>query len=80
MPAFDQFKALFFHMSGGMTDQEIVVRACTELRKIAAEYIIEPDPLDAEITMQQMLSILDRRDVVAAAERLSKGYGLRVVK
>jgi hypothetical protein len=30
--------------------------------------------------MQQMLSILDRRDVVAAAERLSKGYGLWVVK
>ena len=63
-----------------MTDQEIVLRACTELRKIAAENIIEPDPRDAEITMQQMLSILDRRDVVAAAERLSKGYGLRVVK
>ena len=63
-----------------MTDQENVLRACTELRKIAAEYIIEPDPRDAEITMQQMLSILDRRDVVAVAERLSKGYGLRVVK
>ena len=63
-----------------MTDQEIVLRALTELRKIAAEYIIEPDPRDAEITMQQMLSILDRRDVVAAAERLFKGYGLRVVK
>jgi hypothetical protein len=63
-----------------MTDQEIVLRACTELRKIAAENIIEPDPRDAEITMQQMLSILDRRDVVAAAERLSKRYGLRVVK
>ena len=62
-----------------MTDQEIVLRACTELRKIAADYI-EPNPRDAEITMQQMLSILDRRDVVAAAERLSKGYGLRVVK
>ena len=44
-----------------MTDQENVLRACTELRKIAAEYIIEPDPRDAEITMQQMLSILDRR-------------------
>ena len=46
-----------------MTDQEIVLRAFTELRKIAAEYIIEPDPHEAEITMQQMLSILDRRDV-----------------
>jgi hypothetical protein len=62
-----------------MTDQEIVLRALTELQMIAADYI-EPNPRDAEITMQQMLSILDRRDVVAAAERLSKGYGLRVVK
>jgi hypothetical protein len=59
-----------------MTDQEIVLRALTELQMIAADYI-EPNPRDAEITMQQMLSILDRRDVVAAAERLSKGYGLR---
>ena len=62
-----------------MTDQEIVLRALTELQMIAADYI-EPNPRDAEITMQQMLSILDRRDVVAAAERLSKGYGLWVVK
>jgi hypothetical protein len=30
--------------------------------------------------MQQMLSILDRGDVVVAATRLSKGYRLRVVK
>jgi hypothetical protein len=63
-----------------MTDQEIVLRAVTELRKIAAEYIIEPDSRGAEITMKHMLSILNRRDVVAAAEKLSQGYGLRVVK
>jgi hypothetical protein len=62
-----------------MTDNEIVLRALTELQMIAADYI-EPSPRDAEITMQVMLSILDRRDVVAAVERLSKGYGLRVVK
>lgn len=63
-----------------MTDQEIVLRAFTELRKIAAEYIIETDPRDAEITKHQMLTILQRREVVAAAQRLSQGYGLRVVK
>ena len=62
-----------------MTDQEIVARALTELQLIAADYI-NPGPRDAEITLQMMLSILDRRDVVAAATRLSKGYGLRVVK
>jgi hypothetical protein len=62
-----------------MTDQEIVLRALTELQLIAEDYI-EPDARDAEITMQVMLSILNRRDVVAAATRLSRGYGLRVVK
>ena len=30
--------------------------------------------------MKMVLSILDRGDVVAAVTRLSKGYGLRVVK
>jgi hypothetical protein len=63
-----------------MTDQEIVLRAFTELRQIAAKYISETDPRDAELTMHQMLSILERREVIAAAARLSKGYGLRVVK
>jgi hypothetical protein len=62
-----------------MTDQELVLRAVTELQLIAADYI-EPDSRDAEITMQMVLSILDRGDVVAAVTRLSKGYGLRVVK
>jgi hypothetical protein len=62
-----------------MTDQEIIARALTELQLIAADYI-EPGPREAEIAMQMMPSILDRRDVIAAATRLSKGYGLRVVK
>jgi hypothetical protein len=47
-----------------MTDQEIVARALTELQLIAADYI-NPGPRDAEISMQMMLPILDRRDVVA---------------
>jgi hypothetical protein len=34
-----------------MTDQEIVLRALTELQLIAEDYI-EPDARDAEITMQ----------------------------
>jgi len=63
-----------------MTDQEIVLRAFTELQMIAAKYIEPETPRDAAITMQVMLSILDRSDVVAAAQRLSRGYGLRVVK
>jgi len=30
--------------------------------------------------MEHILSILNRKDVIAAAEKLSQGYGLRVVK
>jgi hypothetical protein len=62
-----------------MTDQEIVLRTFAELQKIAAQYI-EPTHRDAEITTQRMLSILDRRDVVAAAQRLAAGYHLREVQ
>ena len=58
-----------------MTDQEIVARALTELQLIAGDYI-EPGPRDAEITLQMMLSILDRRDVVAARNPISQGIWL----
>jgi hypothetical protein len=40
-----------------------------------------PGPRDPQFVLQRMLEILDREDVVAAQERLRKGYGqLRLVK
>ena len=62
-----------------MTDQEIVLQTFTELQKIAAQYR-EPPHRGAEITTQRMLCVLDRADVVAAAQRLAAGYGLRQVQ
>ena len=62
-----------------MTDQEIVLQTFTELQKIAAQYR-EPTAHGAEITTQRMLCILDQRDVVAAAQRLAAGYGVRAVQ
>jgi hypothetical protein len=75
-----------------MTDQETVLKAFADLQRIAAAYI-EPDPVlsagsfrfrnrprNHEATVQKMLEIIDNDKVVAAAERLSKGYGLKVVK
>lgn len=42
---------------------------------------IEPGPRDPEAVLQSMLEILDREDVIAAQERLLRGYGrLRLVK
>ena len=37
-------------------------------------------PESADLTLQRIIEILNRQDLVAAAEHLSKGYGLRVVK
>jgi hypothetical protein len=44
---------------------------------------VKPDYFQTETlpTLQRMIEILDRNDVLAARERLSKGYGnLRLVK
>ena len=63
-----------------MTDQQIVLKAFADLQKLAADSI-EPGPrTPAEATLQRMLEIVDNNEVVAAAERLSQGFGLRVVK
>lgn len=62
-----------------MTDQELILQAIADLQRIAAEYI-EPGPRDAEATIEKMLEILDRNDIVAAAARLAAGFGIRVAK
>ncbi|WP_398467050.1 hypothetical protein [Tardiphaga sp.] len=42
---------------------------------------VESGPRDPEVVLQRMLEILDREDVVAPQQRLSRGYGrLTVVK
>jgi hypothetical protein len=64
-----------------MTDQDIVIAAIEEAQRILAEYI-EPGPSFRlpDVTINRLLSVLDRRDVVSALHRLKAGYGLRVVK
>ena len=63
----------------GMTDEQIVLKAFDDLLKLAAGYI-EPGSHNAEATLNKMIEIIDSNEVVAAAERLEKGFGLRVVK
>jgi hypothetical protein len=55
-----------------LTDRELVVQAFREVQIVLAEYV-EPGPRDAEVTVQQLLEVLDRRDVVEAVERLETG-------
>src|SRR6266550_2099045 len=70
--------------SGGVLvtnkDQELIFKALAEMQQIAVEYSDPCYPESADLTLQRIIEILNRQDLVAAAERLSKGYGLRVVK
>ena len=65
-----------------MTDREVVVEAFEEAQRILAEYI-EPGRGGTVPTVKvllDVLNVLDRREVVAALNRLKPGYGLHVVK
>jgi hypothetical protein len=62
-----------------MTDQELVLEALEQAQQILARYV-EPGPRNERATLEALLTVLDRRDVVAAIDRLRSGYGLRVVK
>lgn len=59
-----------------MTDQQLIVRAIREVQLILAGYV-EPGPRDAEKTINDLLSILDRNDVVEAVDRQEVELGLR---
>ena len=59
-----------------MNDQERVVYAIREAQLILAQHI-EPGPQDAEKTINDLLSVLDRNDVVEAVDRLEVELGLR---
>ena len=62
-----------------MSDRNLVLDAIEEAQRILAEHI-EPERRNPEATINMLLFLLDRRDVVAAVRRLRAGYGLRVVK
>jgi hypothetical protein len=54
-------------------------QAIEEAQRILAGYI-EPGRRDALATVKALLHVLDRREVVAALNRLKAGYELYVVK
>jgi len=65
-----------------MTDREVVIQAIEEAQRILAEYI-GPGRRGAVATVKALLDVLDvldRREVVAALNRLKAGYGLYAVK
>ena len=60
-----------------MTDAELIVRAVREAQLLLAGYL-EPGHRDCEATINRLLAILDRNDLVAAIDRLEGELGLRL--
>jgi hypothetical protein len=59
-------------------DQETLVRAVEDSRRILGEYI-ESGRRDATETVQRLLAVLDKDDVVHALDRIKRGRVLRLV-
>ena len=60
-------------------DQETVLRAMEDARRILGEYI-EPGERDAGRTVQRLLAVLDRNDVVLALDRINRRRLMRLVE
>ena len=59
-------------------DQETVLRALEDARRILGEYI-EPGPRDATRTVERLLVVLDRSVVVHALDRIKRRRVTRLV-
>jgi hypothetical protein len=60
-------------------DQETLLRAVEDARRILGEYI-EPGQHDAAQTLQRLLAVLDKNDVVHALDRMKRRRVLRLVE
>ena len=60
-------------------DQETLIRAIEDARRILGEYI-EPGPRDATLTVERLLAVLDRNDVVHALDRIKRRKVIRLIE
>ena len=60
-------------------DQETLIRAVEDARRILGE-CIEPGPRDATRTVERLLAVLDRNDVVHALDRMKRRRVIRLVE
>jgi hypothetical protein len=60
-------------------DQDTIIRAVEDARRILGEYI-EPGPRDPTRTVNRLLAVLDRNDVVLALDRLKRRRAIRLVE
>ena len=60
-------------------DQDTVLRAVEDARRVLGEYIAH-GPLDPAQTVERLLTILNRDDVVHALDRMKKRRIIRLVE
>ncbi len=60
-------------------DQNTLIRAVEDARRILGEYI-EPGPRDAKRTVERLLAVLDRNDVILALDRVKRRRVIRLVE
>jgi hypothetical protein len=60
-----------------LSDEELILYALREAQSILADFV-EPGARDAVKTIQELLDVLDRTDVVEAADRLEAKTGMRL--
>ena len=59
-------------------DQDSLLRAIEDARRILGEYI-EPGQRDATRTVERLVAVLDKNDVVHALDRMKRRRVLRLV-
>ena len=60
-----------------LSDEELTLYAIREAQLILADYV-QPGARDGDKTVQQLLDVLDRTDVIEAVDRLEARVGLRL--
>src|SRR5258708_39463914 len=60
-------------------DQDTLIRAVEDARRILGEYI-EPARRDPTRTVERLLAVLDRNDVVHALDRIKRRRVIRLVE
>ena len=60
-------------------DQDTLIRAIEDARRILGEYI-EPGPRDATRTVERLLAVLERNEIVHALDRMKRRRVIRLVE
>jgi hypothetical protein len=60
-------------------DQDVLMRAVEDARRILGEYI-EPGPRNPARTVERLLAVLDRNDIILALDRMKRCRVIRLVE